>query len=107
MAFFLTAADQSGRRSTLGFYDTAKEAIESAAELMDQGLGKYHTPAHCRDLAGRPPELLFFSPAGPILYRPSAPIAPGTKAAADIAGPSKGVRVARCPSSIYDVRKAS
>jgi hypothetical protein len=55
MAFFVTAADQSGRRSTLGFYDTPEEAIERAVQLMGQGLvdvliadreGKYHTPAH-------------------------------------------------------------
>jgi hypothetical protein len=54
MAFLVTAAE-SGRRSTVGFYDTPEEAIERAAELLGQGLvdvliadreGKYHTPAH-------------------------------------------------------------
>jgi hypothetical protein len=55
MAFLVTAADKSGCRSICGSYDTAKEAIEKATEVMGQDFvdvliadreGKYHTPAH-------------------------------------------------------------
>jgi hypothetical protein len=55
MAFLVTAADRSGRRSIYGSFNLAKEAFKRAAIVARDGNvhvlisapdGKLHTPAH-------------------------------------------------------------